>query len=640
MKKVFLILSIYTFFVFAVCMGGTFFYGHIPALLPGAEKSFCFLRGLQWFLTCLPAILLSGFIVACSVHWQKNIRDSRKRFSQAMLGRYRNVLIISLGLVFVLSMNNEIFLPSVRNKIRVMKNEPGELSHAVDTASMLLNQNRPVLAWQYAQKATAIDPNDPVANHVLKRALDAVELARDRERRMDSAIYLTPVQEEKPLHAKDHSYSVSELVQLAKKAVAEENWFNAHYWANLAVEACSGTDTNFPQATEIASLAWNKLNRPSPYERESVNEYYAKKKEAYNALNAGDSLRAYYIFHSLSGEYTSDPDLLRFETLAREDVEGQFFFTDEVESIPQMANSHNIYFTLESPDGGRMIFFIKHAMSMRRDGGLVRYLDDVTMVQYTRAGDFVRSMHVPAAKVIFQSVSAFDKTYLEENGILKEWKNVPLLILQSVDRNTEGLVNKPVYSYEETGLPEKYMEQLGFRVMGKNVTVESTSVASAPKTSWRGKMSEPNILVLPMPYADFALLTDASLGPASMNLVALSDFITKSTRYGFAEELFTENFLCRLLYPLFMLVLCLVCAIVGWNYRIEDDKILFRFIWLLFIPLLSVVVFVALEFLVYFFNVVNFVIVGGFGTSALAVAFVIYLVLFVLFSIVFVGRKM
>lgn len=635
MKRVLLTLGIYAVFVFGFCIGGTFIYGNAPRLLPGMEGHYIFLRGLSWFFKLLPAITLSGFTVGCSIHWQKNIRDSRKRFSQAMLRRYRNILFISIGLVFILMLNNEIFLPSTSAKIKRLESEPGELNHAIDTATMLLQQDRPVLAWQYAMKATSIAPADPIAAHVLKRSIDAVELQRDRERHLENASYRTAIQAEKPMHTLDESYSVSELVRLAKAEVESENWFMAHYWANLAVEACEGTDTNFPQATEIASLAWNKLNRPSPYKNKEVNDYFNKKREAYNAFYSGDSLKAYYIFHSLAGEHTVDPDVIRFEELAREDVEGQYFFYDEVESIPQLANSHDIYFTISTPNSGRMVFFIKHAMSMKKDGGLVRYLDDVTIVQFTRSGDFIRSVYAPAAKVIFQSVSAFDRTTRIEKGLQDEWKNVPLLILQSVDRKTEGLMSKPEYNYEEAGIPEEYMKKCGMRRFESSATT-----SAAPRVAWKGMVPEQNILVLPMPYEDFALITDASLGPTSMSLSALNDFINKSTRYGFASELFTENFVCRILYPLYMLALFIIAATMGWNYRIEDSKILFRFIWLLLIPIFSALVFLILEFLMYFFNIVNFVIVSGFHTSALMIAFVVYLLLFTVASIVFASRKM
>ncbi len=67
----------------------------------------------------------------------------------------------------------------------------------------------------------------------------------------------------------DKSYSVSELLQKAREATQAEDWFNAHYWATIAVASCSGTDVNMSEAASLASNAWNELHNPAGFVNEA-----------------------------------------------------------------------------------------------------------------------------------------------------------------------------------------------------------------------------------------------------------------------------------------------------------------------------------------------------------------------------------
>lgn len=128
MKRVVEVLFLYTAIIFGACIGISFLYGNLPVVLDIEEKSYTFFRGLSWFLVILPAVLISGFMIGCAVQWRSNADDSREKFSPAMLGRYKKVVLVGVVLTAVLTFSAEFFTPMVQNKLEVAEANPGLLS--------------------------------------------------------------------------------------------------------------------------------------------------------------------------------------------------------------------------------------------------------------------------------------------------------------------------------------------------------------------------------------------------------------------------------------------------------------------------------------------------------------------------------
>lgn len=630
MKKIIIILAIYTLLIFLCCIGETFIYRSVPELVPESVSSYRFYRGLSWFLALLPSILISGFCIACSIQWKRNATDSRKRFSPAMIDRYRLVVVTSLIFVFILSFSAEIFKPAVNRKLIAFENGPVELNNDLKTAETFLAAEKYDLAYIYARRAVAVAPKSSESLSMLKKTKDALEIHNDKNLHDDS--FVTVDQEEKPLYSKDHSYSVKELIARARAAYEAEEWFNAHYWATLAQEACNGVDTNLDVAHDIADKAWNILRSPSRYQSSELNLIHAKKQKGYIALNSGDYLQAYYIFLDLQKTVLrSDPDVERFFALAKEGMENQYFFIDETQNIDLLSNGHNVYFSLKNPDGSKNAYYIKSLMDSKESGKSVRYLKNLTIVKYDRNGYFVSSVNVPIAKVISQTTSVFDDDSKKILGIEESWKNVPFLMMLAVDRNTQGLVSRPSYRYAETGLPLEILEEE--ELIG--LAVDASKIPPAQE----GSDYAPNTVILPMPYSDFASINVASESASSMSIFSLMNFIPNAVEYGFSAEVFRESLLSRLMYPLFVLILFIFAASSGWNYRIESRSPHFKTVWLFIILIFGLVMYLIVEIAFYMFNIVNYVLVGTFNQAALVAAAIVYTVIFIFASFYFMSRK-
>ena len=678
MKRIWIVLGVYTALIFGCCIGFTYIWGNLPLLLENSVAGWRFFRGLNWFLKLLPSILFSGLIVGCCVQWKTGTSNSEERFSQAMMGRYRLVLLIALLFALLATLSQEIFVPSINKRQKTVEQYPEELEKDVYLADYYLKENKPNLAWQYAEMAFKIDDSDERALYYYRATHDAMETTL-------SEIVKETVEVEKtegPIEKEDKGYTVKQLLEKSDEAASEQRWFDAHYWATLASKAADKTAQNYMRAIDKANYAWNRMSSPSDFNNEEEREYYSKKREGYTALNSGDFLKAYYLFLSLSEsspEHAEDPDVIRYLARSKEKLEREYFFIDETDDIENMENDSNIYFCLKLNDGVKYLVYINKMASMKKDGGLVRYLDGFTLAAYSRNGNLLYSMFVPFAKVVAAPVSAFDKNSMERMGIYKKWKSVPEIYLQSVDRYTEGIISKPVYSFETTGIPRSIESSLGMtsEKQGSGISreaavnlglsgeasgltqelfdaldsmVEEGVVFEGERASiiegsdeeekeLHLKYAQGNILILPMPFDDFDVLGNVAEGPENMNLINLYRFQNKAEGYGFSGEVYMQAEVSRITYPLVILILAILSAVTAWNYRLVDSNGMFKFQWLFLLPVLFVLCYAVTEFAVYLSRMINFVFVGMFGNFALLASAILYIVILFVVSIIFLARK-
>src|SRR5574344_377697 len=609
MKRVILVISLYTAIIFGACIGISFVYAartpdNLPILLDNAVKSYTFFRGLSWFLTILPAVLISGFMIGCAIQWKTNTEDSRKKYSPAMFERYKKVLLVGIVLTFVLTFSAEVFVPSVEMHQITAEQNPAMLTKYLSLGKTALAEDHAMLAWQYAEQAYAIYPKKADVATFYKNAKDAKDLAA-------SAAVANPAAVDKivnPIQDANNGLTVKQMIEKSQQAATDKQWIDAHYWATLAITACSGTDTNLAAAQEAANTAWNNLNNPVAFDSTEQKNFFDRKKEGYKALMNGDDLQSYYIFNELYATHSSDPDVVHYFDLAKERVQAQYFFIDEVSDLKKVETKRNVYFCLPYADGSKDIVYIQGDVSLKQAGNVIRYLDGLTIISFDKSGLFKKKMYVPYAKMIEDPVTVFGEEEKNVLGITPKIKTVPYIQLYSVDRMTKGVVCKPTYEYAPSG----------------------QSKLAAP--------SEASYLVLPMPYGDYSLLNEATAGAASMPYMSLIRFVTKSTLYGYAQEVFSQSLVQRGVYPLFLLILIVFAAAFAWNYRV-GERDLFRFKWLFLFPVFSAVVYVVIDCRKYLLTLLNYAFVGTCGQYALLVAFVAYVLLFFFVTMIFMARR-
>lgn len=636
MKQIVRVLIVYTLVAFVVCLGISAFYGHMPDLLDNASVSYKFLRGLKWFLAILPAIFISSFLVGCSIQWKTGTEDSQEKYSRAMGKRFKNVIICGIIISCVLTLFQNLLVPLVNKKIKNHEENPALLRKALFLGNEALKNNEPLLAWQYAEQANAIYSQSEEVAAFYKRAVDAKDLS--------TALKSNPAAIKKvsgPIEKKNKEYTVREMVQKAESCVEMRDWFNAHYWATLAVNACNGTNTNLQVAQDIANTAWNELSNPVRSLDDEINKFYARKKEGYTALVKGDSLQSYYIFHELSSnaEHYHDPDIVQYLAIAKERVESDYFFIDETADLEKFEDKKQIYFTLKHTDGSYDLVYIDGIANVRSVGGMIRYLDGLTVVTYSKYGSFIRSMHVPFAKMMEVSVDLFTEEQFTLLDIPENVKTVPYILLQSVDRDTEGIVCKPEYSYIPSGLPAgiavKLVDILPYTERNLVVNESDENALAEINASYREESSS---FILPMRFSDFDMLSSVADGPENISVISLIKFMSKAKEYGYSGEVYLQSLLSKCIYPLLILILIVICASFGWNYRLDEDK-LFKTVWLLSFPLITAVIYFLLKVVAYLITLVDFFFISCTSMYALPVEFAFFVVVLIVVSVTFLSRS-
>lgn len=603
MKKVLLMIASYMVVAFLICIGVAYAVGNVPDVLPGQKTTYLLFRALLYFLKLLPALLTSGLLVSCSIYFGHHANGATVRFSSAIMAHFKAVLFVSLGMVFVLALSREVFVPRVTARQKLAVEAPELLNEYLISGRYCIVIKSYALAHEYAKQALKLAPGNK----------EAQELLDDAERNMNR---MRPrVQKEESLAPMNYDWreleneTVTSLIQKANKAKENEQWFNVHYYAQLALTLGKGADINMQEARLLASEAWTHLDAAASLVDRDAKAFYDKKKRAYSYLMSGDNLEAYYAFLELqtnTNAATIDPDVKNFFEIAKERLVSEAFFIDETLHLQLFESVQDIYFTITHDDGAKDVIFIKGITAVSNSGRMIQYLREFSLYAYAPDGTFIRSVTTPYAKMVAQPVSMFDADTMAEYGLSASYKGVPYIILTSVAREVGRMKNEPVYTYSPD-IPEE-----------DRIT--------------------PSAFFLPMPFDDFNLVCDASAGPQHMYLLALMKMVGKADSFGYSGEVFSAALISRLSYPLLMLIALIFTACFAWNYRVQEQQV-FKFTWSFVLPLCTVILYPLLEMLLYVEDLMCYALSALLGQASIAVAIGIYALLLVLAATYFMARK-
>lgn len=603
MKKIALIILVYLALSFGVCLSIANLMGDVPLLLPGAKTSYLFFRGVLIFFALLPALMCGASLVATAIVFAQADGKIRVRFSPRMFHYYRLLMIATLCMVLILTLVKEIGVPAVKARQTEAELAPRLLSEYVTSGENFFQQGNDALAHEYAKSALKIDP----AN---KTALYLVEETEKRLNQIPSPVYTMndiPAETEYA-YQEVQNETVASLIEKAQAAANEEQWFNAHYYAQLAVSFGSTRDINRLDAQRLAADAWNHLSDPRIPQNSEAWQYFAAKRRAYLALMGRDNVEAYYQFLELSKmrpDYDQDPDVKNFLNVSLARLESECFFIDETISLQRFESAQNVYFVIPHANGMKDVVYIRGITQVKNTGGMLTYLRGFTLFTYGRDGRLMRTITTPYAKMSAEPVAALSEEALRVADIKPEYKLVPTLQLKSIERDWRGTVNEPTYTYADF-------------------------VPQEDRTAF-------NYVVLAMPFNNFLIACDISLGAERMNLPALMQISSSVSDFGFSSEIFTAALVQRLLYPFLILILFIFCASFAWNYRLAPGQ-LFKFKWILVLPFASFLLYLIIEAMLFVANLACYALIAMTGQWALIIAVCICLVLLFSVSTVFLAR--
>ena len=617
MKKFLPALLAYTIFAAAAVWTAGLFLLPMESVAAGSEFAYKSANSLSFLLETLPSILLTGFLLACSLAFAESEEKVKGRFSPEIALLLKKIIVAALITTFVASIGTLILLPFENSKKKFMHEIPALMTDYLRLADQYRMQKRPEAATQYIKKALALDPNNKELkerDRVVEAELKELE-ARLRVERNKSFSETNLNHEQKTFQGIDESeMTVLEMLQKAREFFDAKDFFGAHYLSVQAERLCGPNDPNVDEAKHMASLAWNKLQAAQREEPTEGNLFFRKKLEGYKNLINGNFEEAYYIFNDLALENerkARDPDVVRYLKESRDKLLEKFFFIDETYDASLFESSKDIYFSVRHPAGGYDVILIHGVTEVDGTGGSLRYLRGLELISFDEYGMLRYKMTTPLAKMKAYDTNSLGLYEKQRLGLDPSIKSIPYIMLRSVSRNSRDQKNEPEYKF-------------GGR---KDNRQELESVFAK------------NQLYLPIPYEDFSLILLSAAGKGNLNPFFLNRLARKAPDYGYSSEVFSVESLNRIFYPFMLLIIFIFVATIAWNYRLAPG-VLFKFKWVFILPVLNVVFYFVERLIEYSIKVLNLVFIAMAGTRlALLAGIVVYIFLLAAVSVAFLSRK-
>ena len=608
MKKIFTILSVFLGIGFVVCFAVGMF-AVVPQEVPQKSQFlYKFCVGIEYLGRFLPAMIISGFVISFSVYFGHNSEGSTKPFSPAMGTRFKYIIISGLVCTFLVTLSNETASLWSRQKRTELVNKTKIIKEYIEVGNLLLNNGVNERALVYANAALKLNPNSQEARDLKSRADMEINRIYTSGLKFD----LTRAQ---PLETTDNSIimdpqqmndSYKCLLQ-AKSAFDNEQWFNAHYYAELGIKITAPKNPNVDELKTISAQAWNNITQMHKETGVEGYEIYDQKYKGYLALVNKNDLEAYYIFRGLYETYDDlkrDPDVVFYLEVATNRIEQEYFFVDETLELQSFENANDVYFAYNHKNGAREIVYFKGVTSVQSTGQSIQYLRDLTIVSLDSNGNFMRKVHVPYAKVMPVSVKNLTVVTKEMLQIEEKTDFVPYMLLKSVGRDDSSIQFGPEYTFAD----------------GSTATT-------------------PEYLIFPLKYSEFLLLEDSPSTPEDNSILYLLRFVKDAASFGFSAESYTQTLLSRILFPLYFLVLLIMLAGFAWDNRVGENQ-MFRFSWVFSFPFLIALSGFVYAFAGILFKLINFMILSfASGIAGLGIGVVVYLVLMIIMSITFMARS-
>ena len=608
MKKILGVLSIFVGLELLICFISCFF---IPVPVSVA-KSYIFgyriLTGVELFIKYFPAVAITGYIVSFSVYFGRNCEGSLTRFSPQMMVRFRLVMISTIIIASCLTLNTEVFGNIVYAQKRHIESQQKIINEYIKVGSNLFKNGYYDRAARYADAALELNQYSGAAAMLKDNA--EVEINRRQNSDIRKKLYNAVEEADKVERVDIDPEQISQVYDYYLKAVDEYkkgNWIDAHYYAEIGLELASAKDPNIDALREISTDAWNQLSEAHKMSKTKDQELFDKKYEGYLALIEHDDLKAYYIFRELyqsSREMQSDPDVVFYMEIAEDRINQKSFFIDETLELESFESSNDVYFSYEYPDGSVDIFYCKGITIVEETGKSIQYLRDLTIVSIDREGNWFRTMTVPYAKVSPVAADKLSPSTREYIGINDDIENLPYFLLKSVSRDIPGSEIVPQYVYSN----------------GEKAT-------------------SPEYLLFPMDYDEFIMLESSTHNPENIPIFTLYKLAFNADEYGYSREVFAQVLMNRIYFPLLIIILFVMFATFAWHNRIDPEGY-FKLTWALAFPLFFIVSIYFYKGALFVFKLLNYAILGRMSVGpALIAGGVVYIIIFIIVSVVFLGSR-
>jgi hypothetical protein len=511
-------------FLFYLLAFGVFFFYSIftfPGYLPTFQWPFVWTSSFLLFMRyCIPVTVAAVAVAYSLLPTAETVRMRAGRQPFARLVSSHLTTFIALTVVYTalvlglhpLAVRNMERFDSLTLEARVFKEKAEAALAEEDRDTALANYQR-YLAIDNDNRRIMKLVSDLQMEMIADRSEPPREVRKDLE----------------PMRIKDlaegrESY---ELLEMAESYYEREDYFSAHYYANLAYQI----DPNSRDARRLAARA-REMIASKDLSKLDVEEMrlFERKREGYEYFINGEYLKAYHVFRELQDIYPQDADVISYLNKSEERLSRETFFLDEAEQIDTLPGATELLFVNYREEDEREIVFIGKLAGI--DAGI--FCKDIEVLRFSAQG-LLYHYYAPYGKL--------------RDGTLN---------LHGVDRIAGDREAVPRYLSGATRLRRERLPYM----LSVEPTLEQLPTLKGGKA--------------------------ASASAESLGFFTLWQARRQIASYGYLESSISAEILRRLLLPFSFLVLCLLSVAVGWRFQ---ARFFARLHWILFVfmPLFPIV---------------------------------------------------
>ncbi|MDR1618580.1 MAG: hypothetical protein LBS06_05975 [Treponema sp.] len=556
------------------------FPGEAPPI-PYFSRNWRLVQGVLDIFTLFPALAMSALVIPFAL--EAGSSDARGSFSPKFFQHIRQPVITGIAAAVINGLVCLLLFPLAHDREADMRFRGSLYRLAREKAGEARTAGRWTEAARFVAICEGIWPESPemealrteTAIRLEEYRFETTENTRGQDEgvRRDTALRGIPGRKEPP--------NVTEALSMAKTAMGQERYFDAHWFATLAGRLAKPGSPEEADASRVASRAWNMVESLAPGAREErLYSIYRLKRSGYEAMVAEDWIRAFYIFQDLLKLSPDDPDAAAYLQKSREGTGEIAFFIDDMETALGDTLTWAV-FSLPAAGQGREVLRFS-SLSCFAD---YAYGLDLEYLRFDAGGRLTARVEAPYIKLLPLRV---------------ETKPRLLILMRALDR----------YDRDRRWEPEW--------LQGEAAGPDSTQIVLDPS------------------YEDFLLLSQVRRRLDDLPVTRLFTAARKLGASGYIPQVFEAEIVSRLSAPLYFLPMTIAAVIIGWRFRAKKRP---RY---LFVPMLFMLplVFNGLNHLVRFLlNILGIQAVIAFGLSTAIGIFVAGMALAFILSLIILAAQ-
>jgi hypothetical protein len=489
-----------------------FFPGEAPPL-PYFARSWNLIQGVFELLSLLPAFIMSALVFPFALHPQNG--SEAARFSFRFFQRLKGSIVAAICASLVYGLLFFVVQPLVRDFRADLKSRGLFFRLAQGRAREHAERGEWPQAARFIGFCELIWPESPEIEELRREAnVQLAEIAGREQAELAEALveedYWESVFSGVPDRRKP--LSAAEALSMAETAWREERFYDAHWLATLAERLARPGSPEAGEAPRIGALAWNSMASLAPNARDrELYSIYRLKQSGYEAMLAGDWIRAYYTFLELRKLSPGDPDVINFLAQSEREAKNVAFFIEEIETrVGEILTGAVFSLPVSSPGGeGRGVLRFA-ALSVFSD---YAFGFEAEFISFDPENRILSHFTAPYVKVLPITVNSQHRT---------------LMLMQVLDR----------YSRDRHWEPRWIVPAGGDKQM-----------------------------ILELDYDTFYLLAKLRRGMDDLSLGQLFNSAKSLETYGYIPQVFLSEIIYRLSEPLFLLPMAILAIIMGWRFR-------------------------------------------------------------------------